>query len=587
MITTKPQILLVDDDEQIRHLLLDLLQDDYHCTEASSAEEALGFLREHEFDIVLSDINLGGMSGLDLVPLILEDNPEAVVVMISGEQTIESAIEALRAGAFDYITKPMDLRHVEAAVKRALRHSRLLQERQRYKEQLEDLLRERTAQVNQLSFYDACTDLPNRFLFEDRLSQALAAAQETQVIAVLFLTLDQFKKVNDTLGHDRGDLLLSLTAGRLKNVVSDRGTVARFGNDEFALLLTQIGDANDVTDLVDSIVESMKVPFDIEGNEVFATLSAGVTFFPEHGKDGQTLLKNAGTALYRAKRAGGNNYKFYSRDMHERASKRLRLEGNLRRALENDEFVLVYQPRVAVDTHKITGVEALIRWEHPELGLISPAEFIPLAEDTGLIIPIGEWVLREACAQNRKWQQQGLEPFRVAVNISARQFQQADISRVVVRALDAAKLSPEHLELELTESSIMNNVDFAVKVLTELKQMGVEITVDDFGTGFSSLSYLKRLPIGALKIDQSFVRDATTDPDDAALVMAVVTLGHNMRLKVIAEGVETEEQLRFLNLLRCDEVQGYLFSRPVPAEDLLQMVTKTGSPSRSLRLVSS
>lgn len=587
MITTKPRILLVDDDEQIRHLLLDLLQDDYRCTEASSAEEALGFLRKHEFDIVLSDINLGGMSGLDLVPLILEDNPEAVVVMISGEQTIESAIEALRAGAFDYITKPMDLRHVEAAVKRALKHGRLLQEKQRYKEQLEDLLRERTAQVNQLSFYDACTDLPNRFLFEDRLSQALGAAQETHIIAVVFLTLDQFKKVNDTFGHDRGDLLLSLTAARLKEVVSDRETVARFGNDEFALLLTQIADPHDVTDLVDRIVESMKVPFDIEGNEVFATLSAGVTFFPEHGKDKQTLLKNAGTALYRAKRAGGNNHKFYSRDMHERASKRLRLESNLRRALENDEFVLVYQPRVAIDTQKITGVEALIRWEHPELGLISPAEFIPLAEDTGLIIPIGEWVLREACEQNRKWQAQGFEPFRVAVNLSARQFQQPDISRVVVRALEAARISPQHLELELTESSIMNNVDFAVKVLTDLKQMGVEITVDDFGTGFSSLSYLKRLPIGALKIDQSFVRDSTTDPDDAALVMAVVTLGHNMRLKVIAEGVETEEQLRFLNLLRCDEVQGYLFSRPVPADDLLQMATKTGSPSRSLRLVSS
>lgn len=586
MITNKPRILLVDDDEQIRRLLLDLLQDDYHCTEASSAEEALGFLREHEFDIVLSDINLGGMSGLDLVPLILEDNPEAVVVMISGEQTIEAAIEALRAGAFDYITKPMDLRHVEAAVKRALRHSRLLQEKQRYKEQLEDLLRERTAQVNQLSFYDACTDLPNRFLFEDRVSQALAAAKETQIIAVLFLTLDQFKKVNDTLGHDRGDLLLSLTAARLKNVVSERETVARFGNDEFALLLTQIADAHDVTDLVDSIVESMKVPFDIEGNEVFATLSAGVTFFPEHGKDRQTLLKNAGTALYRAKRAGGNNHKFYSRDMHERASKRLRLESNLRRALENDEFLLVYQPRVAIDTQKITGVEALIRWEHPELGLISPAEFIPLAEDTGLIIPIGEWVLREACEQNRKWQQQGLEPFRVGVNISARQFQQADISRVVVRAFEAAKLSPEHLELELTESSIMNNVDFAVKVLTDLKQMGVEITVDDFGTGFSSLSYLKRLPIGALKIDQSFVRDSTTDPDDAALVMAVVTLGHNMHLKVIAEGVETEEQLRFLNLLRCDEVQGYLFSRPVSADDISEMLRKKGDSIRHIRIVS-
>ena len=585
MTLNKPRVLLVDDDDLIRRLLFDVLQDDYACTEAASAEEALGFLRELEFDIVLSDINLGGMSGLDLVPLILTDNPEAVVVMISGEQTIESAIEALRAGAFDYITKPMDLRHVEAAVKRALSHGRLLKEKQRYKEQLEDLLRERTAQVNQLSFYDTCTSLPNRFLFEDRLSQALAAAQDNQIIAVLFLTLDQFKKVNDTLGHDRGDRLLSLTAERLKHVVSDRETVARFGSDEFALLLTQIADESDVTDLVEAISESMTAPFDIHGNEVFVTLSVGVTLFPQHGTERQTLLKNAGAALYRAKRSGGNNCKFYTPDMHERASQRLRLEGSLRRALDNDEFILRYQPRVAVDTHHITGVEALLRWEHPELGLISPAEFVPLAEDTGLIIPIGEWVLHEACEQNRRWQEQGLEPFRVAVNISARQFQQSDILRVVVRALEAARMSPEHLELELTESSIMNNVDFAVKALTDLKQMGVEITVDDFGTGFSSLSYLKRLPIDALKIDQSFVRDATTDPDDAALVMAVVTLGHNMRLKVIAEGVETEEQLRFLHLLRCDEIQGFLFSRPVAADEISRMLTKDGRASRGLRVV--
>jgi diguanylate cyclase (GGDEF)-like protein len=398
--------------------------------------------------------------------------------------------------------------------------------------------------------------------------------------------LDQFKKVNDTLGHDRGDRLLSLTAGRLKKVVSARETVARFGSDEFALLLTQIGDANDVTKLVDRIVAAMSAPFDIDGHEVFATLSAGVTFFPQHGTDGQTLLKNAGAALYRAKRSGGNNCKFYSPAMHERASQRLRLESSLRRALENQEFVLRYQPRVATDTEQITGVEALIRWEHPELGLISPAEFIPLAEDTGLIIPIGEWVLREACEQNRRWQQQRLAPFRVAVNISARQFQQADISKIVVRALDAARMSPEQLELELTESSIMNNVEFAVKALKDLKQMGVEITVDDFGTGFSSLSHLKRLPIDALKIDQSFIRDVTTDADDAALVMAVVTLGHNMRLKVIAEGVETEEQLKFLHLLRCDEVQGYLFSHPVAAEEIARMLTKAGRSKRGLRIVS-
>jgi diguanylate cyclase (GGDEF)-like protein len=586
MTLAKPRILLVDDDTQIRRLLSELLVDDYACTEAGSAEEALTLLREIEFDIVLSDINLGGMSGLDLVPLILRDNPEAVVVMISGEQAIESAIEAMRAGAFDYIMKPLDLRHVEAAVKRALNHGRLRKERERYKEQLEDLLRERTAQVNRLAFYDPCTELPNRFLFEDRLSQTLAASDSDQTVAVLFITLDQFKKVNDTLGHNQGDHLLALTADRLKNLISERDTVARFGSDEFALLLTQVSDSTAVSDVMAGIVESLRSPFDVNGNEVFATLSVGVALFPQHGIDGHALLKNAGAALYRAKRAGGNTCMFYSPDMQERASQRFRLETGLRRALDNNEFVLRYQPRVCIDTQRITGVEALLRWEHPQLGTISPAEFIPLAEDTGLIIPIGEWVLRTACLQNREWQQRGLEPVRIAVNISARQFQQADIAKVVVTALDTAKISPQDLELELTESSIMNNADFAVKVLTELKQMGVEITVDDFGTGFSSLGYLKRLPLDALKIDQSFVRDATTDPDDAALVMAVVTLGHNMRLKVIAEGVETEEQLRFLHLLRCDEIQGYLFSRPVAASELAKMLKKNEPLKRGLRIVS-
>jgi EAL domain-containing protein (putative c-di-GMP-specific phosphodiesterase class I) len=266
--------------------------------------------------------------------------------------------------------------------------------------------------------------------------------------------------------------------------------------------------------------------------------------------------------------------------MHAQASKRLSLETSLRRALEKEEFVVHYQPRVAVDTLRITGIEALVRWQHPQLGLVAPAEFIPLAEDTGLIVPIGEWVLQTACRQNRKWQAQGFPPLRIAVNICARQFQQADMAQVIVRVLDRADLDPRHLELELTESSIMNNAEFAIDVLTRLKQMGVKISVDDFGTGFSSLNYLKRLPIDALKIDQSFVRDATTDPDDAALVMAVITLGHNLRLKVVAEGVETEEQLRFLHLLRCDEIQGLLFSRPLPADELSKLLAREPAAER-------
>jgi diguanylate cyclase (GGDEF)-like protein len=581
MLVEKPRILVIDDDDQIRRLLLEVLCTEFDCSQASSAEEALTQLADKQFELIISDINMGGMSGLDLVPRVLKENPDAVVVMISGEQTIETAIEALRAGAFDYIMKPLDVRHVEAAAKRALNHSRLLKEKQRYKEQLEDLLRERTAQVNRLAYYDTRTDLPNRVLFEDRLGQSLTMAQSTsRPVGVLFLALDQFKKVNDTLGHDRGDLLLKFVADRLQGCVNERDTVARFGGEEFAVLLTDIDGTPQIERTIKTIVDVLRSPFNIEGHEVFVTVSVGASLYPADGLDSQTIVKNAGAALYRAKISGGNNHKFYTADMHAQASKRLSLETSLRRALEKEEFVVHYQPRVAVDTLRITGIEALVRWQHPQLGLVAPAEFIPLAEDTGLIVPIGEWVLQTACRQNRKWQAQGFPPLRIAVNICARQFQQADMAQVIVRVLDRADLDPRHLELELTESSIMNNAEFAIDVLTRLKQMGVKISVDDFGTGFSSLNYLKRLPIDALKIDQSFVRDATTDPDDAALVMAVITLGHNLRLKVVAEGVETEEQLRFLHLLRCDEIQGLLFSRPLPADELSKLLAREPAAER-------
>jgi EAL domain-containing protein (putative c-di-GMP-specific phosphodiesterase class I) len=297
-----------------------------------------------------------------------------------------------------------------------------------------------------------------------------------------------------------------------------------------------------------------------------------VSLFPFDGDDSQTLLKNAGAALYRAKTLGGNNYQFFTADMHALASKRLALETSLRRAIDNEEFTVYYQPRVAVKDMKITGVEALVRWQHPQRGLVSPAEFIAMAEETGLIVPLGEWVLFTACRQNKSWQDAGHQPMRVAVNLSGRQFQQRNILERVVQTLDRTGLAPDHLELELTESSIMSNPEMAIAVLSGLKKMGVKISVDDFGTGFSSLSHLKRLPIDCLKVDQSFVRDATTDANDAALVTAIITLAHNLKMTVVAEGVETEDQLQFLHQLRCDEIQGYLFSRPLPADGLVDFL---------------
>ena len=567
--TQKPKVLIIDDEEQIRHLLIDVLGSAYDCSDAGSAEEALAALSENTFDLVISDIDMGAMSGLELVPRVHSLSPDTVVVMVSGNQDIGFAIEALRVGAFDYITKPIDLRHVEASVERALNHCNLLKEKRRYKEQLEMLLQQRTAQVDWLAYYDTVTQLPNRALFEDRLTQAVSVAKAaSQSLGVLFISLDQFKKVNDSLGHGPGDILLREFAERLKSCITKSDTVARFGSDEFALLRTQINGTKDVIETIGSLSQVLKFSFDLPGHELFATASVGVSLFPLDGEDCQTLLKNAGAALYKAKRSGGANYQFFTADMHELATKRLELESNLRKAIQNEEFTVHYQPRVSVDSLTITGVEALVRWQHPQLGLISPSEFIPLAEDAGLIVPIGEWVLRTACMQGQRWRDQGVAPIQIAVNISARQFHDQDFSQTVIRLLEETGLSPKYLELEVTESSIIQDERFAAGMLSRLKSMGINILIDDFGTGFSSLASLKRLPIDALKIDKSFVREATSDPDDAALVMAIITLAHNLRLKVVAEGVETEDQLRFLQLLRCDEIQGYFFSKPLPAERL-------------------
>jgi diguanylate cyclase (GGDEF)-like protein len=562
-------ILIVEDELDIRNMVREMLCESYTCTAVGSAEEALLLLQTEKFGLVISDINMGGMSGLEMIPQVRALAQDTVVMMISGEQNIESAIEAMRGGAFDYIMKPFDFQHVEVAVQRALEHQALLEAKHHYENHLEELVRQRTAELNHLAYHDALTDLPNRILFEDRLIQALILAERNhQTLGVLFLSLDRFKKVHDTLGHAIGDRLLQMVAERLRCSAHKGETVARFEGDEFALLLTQIGgtEGEDVIEVIFQINEALELPFIIDDQELFITVSIGISLYPDDGADAPTLLKNADAALYRAREHGGDNYQFYTADLNAKAMKRLTLENSLRRALERSEFEVYYQPVLDINTKKIVGMEALLRWHHPELGVVQPAEFIPLAEDTGMILPIGEWVLRTACTQSKLWQEAGFAPLSVAVNLSARQFEQQNLVEVVARILQETGLNPRDLELELMESSIMQNAEVAVRTLGELKAMGVKIAIDDFGTGYSSLGYLKRLPIDTLKIDRSFVRDVTTDPDDAALVMAIITLAHNLRLKVIAEGVETEDQRRFLHLLRCDEWQGYLFSEPLPVE---------------------
>lgn len=559
-----PRILIVDDESAIRNLLKSILCGEYECTTAESAETALAYLKDETFDLVISDIRMGGMSGIELISRVVASSPDTVVMMISGNQTLDGPIEAIRNGAFDYIKKPFDIDQVEIAVGRAIRHGSLLVSKRQHENHLEQLVAERTLKLNYLAYNDSLTGLPNRVFFEDRLTQTLLQRPDSGQVAVFFVSLDRFKILRDTLGHSVGDRLIKEVARRLETVADDMATVARFEGDEFALLLS-VENFEALADFSNRVFEGFKSPLLVDDDEIVISISIGISLSPDDGIDALTLLKNAGAALSYVRKNGGNNYKFFTSDIHDNALSRLALEKELRRALERNEFELNYQPKVDMATGKMTGMEALLRWNHPDRGLVPPLDFIPLAEETGLIVPIGEWVLRNACAQSKVWHDMGFA-LNVAVNLSPRQFQQEDLVSSINKIVAETGFDPRNLNLELTESSIMNNAESAVAILRALKDTGIEISIDDFGTGYSSLGVLKDLPIDVLKIDKTFINDVTTNPDDAALVTAVVRLGHNLRLKVVAEGVETNEQLSFLHRLQCDEWQGYLFSKPVSAE---------------------
>jgi diguanylate cyclase (GGDEF)-like protein/PAS domain S-box-containing protein len=416
------------------------------------------------------------------------------------------------------------------------------------------------------AYHDSLTDLPNRVLFKDRLTLALAHARRNKrLLAVMFLDLDRFKNINDTLGHERGDQFLKNIAERLKNLFREGDTIARLGGDEFALILPEINQMHDAVKIAQRIMETIKQPWSLANHEFHTTISIGIAVYPNDGEDVETLLKNSDIAMYRAKERGRDNYQFYNSTMSDKILEKLELENSLRQALEHQEFVLYYQPRVNINLGQIVCMEALIRWQKPDQGLIAPDKFIPLAEESGLILPIGEWVLKTACAQNKAWQEAGFSNMCVAVNLSSRQFQQQNLVKMIAQVLKETGLEARWLELEITEAAAMQDVDYTIKTLRSLGEMGVHIFIDDFGIGYSSLNYLKRLPINALKIDKSFVKDITTDANDAAIVSTIINLGQNLKLKVIAEGVETEKQLLFLKEQGCDEIQGYLISKPMPA----------------------
>ena len=427
--------------------------------------------------------------------------------------------------------------------------------------------------VSYLAQFDALTGLPNRNLFQDRLTQAMALAKRNDwPMAVLFIDLDRFKLVNDTLGHAAGDKLLKDAAERLRSCVRASDTVGRLGGDEFAAILSELGKAGDAGLVAQKIIDVFKRPFDLEGKETYATASVGVTLYPADSDNAEALVVNADAAMYRAKQQGRNNYQYFTRDMNERALQRVQMELALRRALEREEFRLFYQPKADLVTGKICGFEALLRWQHPDKGMILPGDFIPVLEETGLIVQAGEWVLRTACVQIKAWEEAGLKVPPVSVNLSARQFEQKNLKGAVGQILGDTKVDPSLIEFEITESLLMNDPEGAARTLHDLKESGVKLSMDDFGTGYSSLGYLKRFPIDTLKIDRTFVRDISTGADDATLTRAIINLAQNLRLNVVAEGVETEAQLAFLCLNGCDEMQGYLFARPTTADECGRML---------------
>jgi predicted signal transduction protein with EAL and GGDEF domain len=448
-----------------------------------------------------------------------------------------------------------------------------------------------------LANYDSLTGLPNRSLFHDRLRQTtFRAARNKRLVALLYLDLDQFKIVNDSLGHVVGDTVLKQVAQRVQEGVRKTDTVSRpeqqakpaqhanvtisrLGGDEFSVILEDVDSVEHTAIVAQRILDAIARPFMVETHEIFITASMGITVYPNDGADLDNLVSGADAAMYQAKGQRRNNFQFFTPDMGARAKQRLEFEAALRRALEREEFSLYYQPKFDLGIGQVTGLEVLLHWSHPEFG--STAKFIPILEDTGLIVPVGEWVLRSACAQVKKWQVKGMPALRLSVNISARQFVQQNLVANIAQVLADTGLEPGLLEVEMTESLLMVHTEASVAILSALKALGIHNSVDDFGTGYSSLSYLKRFPVDVLKIDQSFVRDITTDPDDAAIVRAIIALAHSLRLRTIAEGVETEAQLEYLRTEGCDEIQGYLLSRPLTADAFEAWISAGIDNSRS------
>jgi len=588
-------LLLVDDEPYVLNALERLFRDDgYKVLKAPSGSAALELLTTRPVGVIISDERMPEMSGSELLSCIRELYPDSIRIVLTGHTELEAVMDAVNRGAiYKFLVKPWDPLALRASVEEAFQQHDLILEHRRVREEIEranaelakinEALNERIAdksrQLVEITQYDPLTKLPNRMLFMDRLQQAILQSQQSgSHLAVLILGLDRFKLVNESFGYAVGDQLLNMVAQRLTEVIKKSDTVSRLSGDEFGVLASGLNGPQGAARVAQRILDALSGRFQIMNRELFVVGSIGSSVFPIDAIKSDRLMQHAATALHHAKKNRGNRHEFFGHEMNAAAEQRLRIENDLRGALEREEFVLYYQPQVDMRDGGIAGVEALLRWRQPNSGLVGPDRFIPVLEDTGLIQPVGEWVLRSACAQVRRWQEAGLGTCRIAVNLSVRQLQHHGIVERVRAIVEESGIDPrgDTLEFEVTESLVADNVEQAIAILEELADIGIRIAMDDFGTGYASLSYLTRLPIHSVKIDRSFIKRVHLGGSDSAVVHAIITMAHTLGYKVIAEGVETNEQLEFLRDHGCDQIQGFLISKPQPAEEITKLLRSNG-----------
>ncbi len=559
------RVLVIDDDEDGAESIAEVLEVQGFAVDlAHDSKGALAKVEEFKPQVALVDLRLGRESGLDLIVELKDSHPDVISVVITGNADRESAIGALRRGAYDYLTKPVNLEELFQALGRSFDLVRLTLDNKRMIRELEAA----KDQAEKLALNDSLTGLANRYSFQTQLDLAINHAKRLGKLAgVLILDLDGFKLINDTHGHVIGDELLKGIARRLKETVRSTDTVARLGGDEFAIILANVDKPENAARPAELILKNLKQPIDVGGLALEVGASIGVSLSPLDSEDRGELIRRADVALYAAKALGPGSLQYYDAELDRRARIQRELKQDLKRAFSKDEFCLYYQPQVDLESNKVIGIEALLRWNHPHRGVLAPGHFIDAAESSGLIIELGRWVIRTACRQSQVWSQKGLQPLRMAVNISPRQLRDTKLFDTVDRALADSGMDPAHLELELTENAVAADEEQASIVLHKLRALGLHLAIDDFGTGYSSLSRLKEYPVDRLKIDRTFIDNLTDDPGDQSICYAAVNLASSLGLGVIGEGVETRAQLEYLRGIGCDEGQGYLFAQPLPAAD--------------------